>query len=340
MALRAAARRHVVGDVIGVDRVVLVAKTSTLQRHRRRPDPKLAALLAARGGQASRIHGAHDQHMQTLETVTAALRAQGVLLRIVDVLRRRDARWAHLIVTVGGDGTFLRASHCVESSPGDDGTPMLGVNSAPDTSVGFFCAANRDSFSEVFDRLRAGQVKSSGLWRMRLSINGKPLRDLALNDVLVAHSVPAATTRYTLCADQLRQRQMSSGVWVATAAGSTGAIRSAGGTILPLAERRLQYRVRELFPLSVRDEVPMVRGLVSDGLEFESQIPNCALYIDGNNRRVKLGMGDRVRFESSVRPLPWVAAEDVAARRDEVRRLSEEILRAAGIQTVDESPLT
>ncbi len=339
MALRAAARRHLVGDVIGVDRVVLVAKTSTLQRHRRRPDPKLGALLAAHGGQASRIRSAHEEHMQTLEAVTAALRGHGVRLRIVDTLRRRDARWANLIVTVGGDGTFLRASHCVESPSGDDGTPMLGVNSAPGTSVGFFCAANRNNFADVFDRLRAGEVRSAGLWRMQISINDKPLRDLALNDVLVAHSVPAATTRYTLCAGRSRQRQMSSGVWVATAAGSTGAIRSAGGTILPLADRRLQYRVRELFPLSVRDEVPMVRGLVSDGLEFESQIPKGVLYIDGNNRRVFFGTGDRVRFESSARPLPWVAADDVAARRDEVRRLSEEILRAAGIQTVDESPL-
>lgn len=335
--MRAAVRRHVVGDVIAVDRVVLVAKTSTLQRHRRRPDPKLAAVLDAEGGHASRIRGAHDQHMQTLHTVTASLRAHGIRLRTVDALRRRDARWANLIITVGGDGTFLRASHCVESCDGDDGTPMLGVNSAPGTSVGFFCAASGHDFAEVFSRLRAGRVRSEGLWRMRVAINGKPVRDLALNDVLVAHSIPAETTRYTLHIDGRRQRQMSSGVWVSTAAGSTGAIRSAGGTILPLFDRRLQYRIRELFPMSVREVSPMVHGYVPDGFVLESNMASGVLYMDGNHRRVFFGAGDVLRFESSQRPLPWVAAEDVAARRDDVRRVSEDILRASGIHARDAS---
>jgi len=329
--VRAAQRRHAVGDVIHVDRVVLVAKTSTLQRHRRRPDPKLAALLDAEGSHANRIRAAHDQHMATLEVVTAVLRGQGIRLRIVDALRRRDARWANLIVTVGGDGTFLRASHCVESHLGDDGTPMLGVNSAPNSSIGFFCAANPENFGAVFRALRSGEVRSEGLWRMQVSINGKPIRDLALNDVLVAHRSPAETTRYTLACGERRQRQMSSGVWVATAAGSTGAIRSAGGAIIPLADRRLQYRVRELLALSVRDSAPMVRGFAADGLEVESHIPSGILSIDGNHRRVFFGAGDRLRFESSIRPLPWVAAADVAARRSEVQRVSERILRATGI---------
>ncbi len=336
-ALRAAARRHTVGQVVQVDRVVLVAKTSTLQRQRRRPDPKLTALLDRGGPTSARIIGAHKEHLATLESVTAVLRSQGVRLRVVDALRRRDARWADLIITVGGDGTFLRASHCVESQPGDDGTPMLGVNSAEGSSVGFFCAANARSFAALFQSLRRGEVRSAGLWRMQVAINGRPVRDLALNDVLVAHKVPAETTRYTLHYGDRAQMQKSSGVWVATAAGSTGAIRSAGGSIQPLSDSRLQYRVRELFPLSVRDQAPMVRGVVEQAVELESHIPAGVLYIDGNHRRVFFGTGDRIRFSPSARPLPWVAAADVEARRADMRRVSETILAAAGV-TVSQPP--
>ncbi|MCO4761941.1 MAG: NAD(+)/NADH kinase [Myxococcales bacterium] len=320
---------------MSIDRVVLVAKTSALQRQRRRPDPKLTAVLDAGGLHASRIVGAHDEHMATLEYVTAALRSQGVRLRTVDALRRRDARWANLIVTVGGDGTFLRASHCVESGDEDDGTPMLGVNSATGSSVGFFCAANRTNFESVLSNLQAGALRSSGLWRLQVAINGESVRDLALNDVLVAHRVPAETTRYTLRTGGQTQRQKSSGVWVATAAGSTGAIRSSGGTIYPLGERRLQYRVRELFPLSVRGASPLVRGLVSDVLEMESHIPSGVLYIDGSHKRVFFGTGDVITFTPSKRPLPWIAATDVEVRRDDVRQISEQILLAAGMRSPD-----
>ena len=51
-----------------------------------------------------------------------------------------DASDADLVVAVGGDGTLLAASHNVVD------VPILGVNSAPGHSVGFFCAAKRPTF--------------------------------------------------------------------------------------------------------------------------------------------------------------------------------------------------
>ena len=50
-----------------------------------------------------------------------------------------------LVIAVGGDGTFLQVARFV------DDLPVLGVNSDPTSSVGFFTVAARDTFEEILD---------------------------------------------------------------------------------------------------------------------------------------------------------------------------------------------
>jgi NAD+ kinase len=350
-------RSHRVGDVIEARRVVVVRKSTAIERHAAREDPGFSRVLADGGDIAARLQQAHDQHRSSCAIVINALRDYGFDVRVVAGLRRRDARESDLIVTIGGDGTFLRASHCVESPTADSalggeaagldgpvkhadavaaalalpdhGTPMLGVNSSPETSIGFFCAATAATIEAWLNRLRRGEIQTSPLWRMAVSIDGRRVDDLALNDVLVAHRVPAETTRYTLSVDGASQRQKSSGVWIATAAGSTGAIRSAGGDIQDLDDRRVQFRVRELFPMSIGEDVPLLGGCTSGAVELVSHTPSGVLYLDGAHRKIRFGMGDHLCFWIDAVPLPWVAPLETEARREEVVRRSSRILSAA-----------
>ena len=91
----------------------------------------------------------------------------------------------------------------------------------------------------------AGKVGEVFLARMQVTINDRLLPYYVLNDLLVAHANPAAMTSYILDIVSVSEPQRSSGLWIATAAGSTAAIRAAGGRILPLRSRKLQYLVRE-----------------------------------------------------------------------------------------------
>lgn len=320
--------RHFVGDAVSAQRVVLVRKTSAIERQRIAPDAGVARVLREGGAVAERLEATHAEHERSCRIVESALRDAGCQVRVVHGLRRRDVRSADLIVTIGGDGTFLRASHCVESAADHSSVPMLGVNSAPRSSVGFFCAATADGFAAVLAVILAGACRSRPLWRMRVHLNGKAIADAALNDVLVAHRVPAETTRYTLHVGERSQRQKSSGLWVATAAGSTGAIRSAGGDVMPLDDRRVQFRVRELFPLSIGEQVPLVGG-ISDQIQIVSDTVDGMLYLDGAHRRVRFGMGDVLTFACAPQPLPWVAPAAAESRREAVRVQSELVLRRA-----------
>ncbi len=305
---------HRVGDAIAPRRVAVVKKSSAIEQLQTHPDARLQRALQEGQPVAHRVAQAHREHVASVEAVLAALATRGLEHRVAPQLSRRLAAWADLVVTVGGDGTFLSASHAIAASDRGDGPPMLGVNSATSSSIGYFCATDGAGFAALLDQLASRQLRSQPLWRMQVSVNGQPLRDLALNDVLLAHKVPAETTRYQMELDGVAQDHKSSGIWVATAAGSTAAIRSAGGEVLPIDSPRLQYRVRELMTWAVRGE-PLTGGCFDGDLTVTSRMLTGALYIDGSHLKIGFGYGDRIGFGPAPRPLGWIAPPGFEQRR-------------------------
>ena len=305
---------HRVGDRVAMSRVVVVRKQSAIEKLQAHPDAQLAQAVHDGTSVAQRVVAAHAEHQASLVQVERVLQQRGLAHRTTTRLTRRLAQWADLVVTVGGDGTFLSASHSVHAGDNCDGPPMLGINSAPSSSIGYFCASEAAGFARIVEAIGAGQVISRPLWRMQVAINGTPLRDLALNDVLLAHRVPAETSRYVLQIGELEQDHKSSGLWIATAAGSTAAIRSAGGAVLPIESRALQYRVRELMTWAVRGE-PLQGGQFDGCLTVVSRMLTGALYIDGGHLRVNFGFGDKIAFSPAPRAMGWIAPPSFDLRR-------------------------
>src|SRR3954470_9537821 len=139
---------------------------------------------------------AHKDNERALVEVKRGLEKAGIHFRATaraELLEKRPNGDApDLIVSVGGDGTFLAASHHVS-----DGL-ILGVNSSPQHSVGFFCACTRENFAETLGGVASGKVKVVELARLEIHINQERLPHLALNDVLITHQNPGATSRYAL----------------------------------------------------------------------------------------------------------------------------------------------
>jgi NAD+ kinase len=267
-------------------------------------DPKAISLLQRRDISVARWRKAHLAHQLTLKRVQQTLRALGAR---ITVLRSPgavfDASDASLVVTVGGDGTLLAASHHVGS------IPILGVNSSPEHSVGFFCPAHIGNLERTLERALEGTLPSITLSRMQVSVNNRVVSRRVLNEALFCHAIPAATSRYIVSFQGKSEEQRSSGVWVSTAAGSTGAARSAGGRILPFTSRQLQLIVREPY-LEARREVRPV-PIELDCLTFEppeslallSKMEDARLYLDGPYRQMPVGLGDRVTCGISNEPL-------------------------------------
>lgn len=252
----------------------------------------------------------HEANQRTLAAVHRAFEAVGVPYDCIYRGELRSAEGYDLLCSVGGDGTFLEvARHSVT-------TPVLGVNSDPQRSVALFCAADEETVQKRLEAILAGDLREVRLARLQVALNGTPLDFHALNDVLFCHTNPAAMTTYTLRLGDVKEAQKSSGVWFASAAGSTAAIRSAGGRRLPLRSRRLQYLVREPY---VADGSPyrLGKGLVTprEKVELTSKTRRGRLYIDGSHRHVSCGLGDVMQVSSAAPPLRVFGLDDRRRRR-------------------------
>ncbi len=247
------------------------------------------------------LRHAADDHERARQTVRAALAGHHLRERMVDDLQSEDAKDVDLMVTVGGDGTVFAVN-----ALGAD-CPLLTVNSDPARSVGHFTRCRAENFSALFAAWMAGTHVTESIPRLALHIAGVDSGRAVLNDCLFTSRNPAAITRYVLDVAGEHELQHSSGVWVSTAAGSTGGIRSAGmDPPLSAQTAALLFCVRE--PFHGRRMATLLSGRQTPplGLTLTPAMPDVDLYIDGPHARIALPIGASVAFSSAPRPLVLV----------------------------------
>jgi NAD+ kinase len=281
-------------------RVIVVAKRTPYTKYvEEERDPRAVRLLRRRDPSVAYWPEAHREHARTLESTVNVLERLGA--RVV-VVRRAHAAFdtsdAVLVIAVGGDGTLLAASHNVGQ------IPILGVNSAPRYSVGFFCAASRKSLRQMLGDALENRLPKLRLTRMAVSVDGRVQSRRVLNEALFSHASPAATARYSIRYGRISEEQRSSGFWVGPAAGSTAAQHSAGGRVLPLGSKGLQLVVREPYAYFGR-RYRLLSVLVKPGSELlvQSTMHDAALYLDGPYKQIPVRLGDSVKFSASEEPL-------------------------------------
>jgi NAD+ kinase len=291
-------------------RVTLLVKRSLFRLFiEEKRDERMQELLLRGDATVARLEEAHAAHERAVSEARAALDAIGAVVteleRFPDEGETLDA---DLLVSVGGDGTLLRASHAAGR------TPVLGVNSAPDHSVGFFCGTRGSTLLDALRRAQRGAIASATLTRMEVLVGDRVVSSRVLNDALFCHASPAATSRYIVelkpaagafaAEGSVAEEQKSSGFWIGPAAGSTAAQCSAGGKVLPLESEALQLVVRE--PYTPKGERYRLRHtLVQPGEELvvRSKIRDATLFVDGPDEVHRMGYGDVLRFRKAAEPL-------------------------------------
>jgi len=258
-------------------------------------DPLIVRLLRKGDPTVQRLKQSHEDHEATVREVEEALAALDVEVVFRGGPRARVPPRTDLVVTVGGDGTLLSASHLI----GKD-VPLLGINSAPGHSVGFFCGATKGNVAPTLARAIAGELRATELTRMRVELNGKLLHSRVLNEALFCHASPAATSRYILQLPEGEEEQRSSGLWIGPAAGSTAAQRSAGGKVLPLSSDKIQYVVREPY-IPAGGRYRFARGLVDagDAIVLRSKMREARVFLDGHRIAHAVTLGDVLTMRRS-----------------------------------------
>ena len=252
----------------------------------------------------------HEENQRTIAAVCHALDAARLSYECIYRGQLKQISGYDLLLSIGGDGTLLE----VARHAGD--LPILGVNSDPTRSTALFCAADRTTFATCLAALLAGTLRQVSLTRLQMAINDTVLPHYALNDLLVTHSNPAAMASYTLRLDTISEAQKSSGIWIATAAGSTAAIRAAGGRVMPLRSRKRQYLVREPYMGDGR-RYQLRKGLIAPDLPLQvtSRMRRGRVFIDGPHLHYALGLGDVLTVTLAPTPLRLFGLDSNRRRR-------------------------
>ena len=275
-------------------RILLVQKTTTWERFHsiREGDTTAQADPAV----LESLKRAHREHLETNAQVKATLERLQLDVQTTQIALAQDTAHADLVITVGGDGTFLRTAQVVTD------TPILGVNSAPSSSVGHYCATDGPGFNDLLTSILDGGLVTRAHPRIRILAGEREVPAQALNDVLFANACPACSTRYRIDVNGHSEEHTSSGVWVGTASGSGSAIKSAGGVHMDPDDPRLQYLVREPYERP-QDSIQLRGGFLESGLTLVPRSPDVMVYLDGHHISYRMELGHSVQLTSGGAPL-------------------------------------
>jgi len=162
-----------------------------------------------------------------------------------------------VMLTVGGDGTFLRAVTFVR----DLNIPILGINIG---RLGFLATIQKENISEAINLLltRQYKIEERSLLSVSIGQNNSELSDInfALNEISVSRrNSTSMITVQTYLDDEYLTSYWADGLIVSTPTGSTGYSLSCGGPVItpntksfvltPIAPHNLNAR-----PLVIPDD--------------------------------------------------------------------------------------
>lgn len=279
-------------------KVLVVSKTSNLDLFGEEVRNQVTRGTMPRD-RLERLEQAHADHYQTRDNLLTTLRAHHIEYTLIG----RGRFWPelepyHAIITVGGDGTVLEASHHIIETQ----RPIVGIRSS-NLSVGRLCCGDATQLEAIVSALAAHTLPWVTVDRLTAEIQfvrhgGIQRTQPVLNDFLYTHLNPAATTRYRLQWGAKKEDQLSSGIWISTGVGSTAAIHTAGGEATSLQDSRFQFYVRELYSPASRPCALQTAWFTPEvtPLSIENYSERAILAFDGQHGRVELRYGDRVQF--------------------------------------------
>ena len=207
---------------------------------------------------------------------------------------------ADLLISIGGDGTFLDAVSRVK----DSGVPVLGINCG---RMGFLANVAREEIMQVASLLceRRFDVEQRALLRLEMRENPFPFA-YALNDACALKTETASMLKiHAYIGEEYLTTYWADGLIVATPTGSTAYSLSGGGPILfPTCEDLILTPVS---PHNLNQRSLVIPRTETVRLRVESRSSDFMLRLDSRIERVPDGQELRVSsadFKLNVVKMP------------------------------------
>lgn len=206
-------------------------------------------------------------------------RELGVSLNGMDTFKMLHLK-ADLVISMGGDGTFLTSAAQV----GARGIPILGINTG---RLGFLADVSPEDIENALDAVFDGRYTIEQRAVIAMTLNGETYHGYpyALNEVaILKHDNSSLIEIDTHINGALLTNYMSDGLIISTPTGSTGYSLSVGGPIIvprsgtfclsPVASHSLSTR-----PVIVCDDVVIT-------LRVRSRSHNFLIAVDGRSESI------------------------------------------------------
>lgn len=234
-----------------------------------------------------------------------------------------------LMVSIGGDGTFLRGAKLVAGT----GAGILGINSG---HLGFLSSMQPEVLREHWEEIRSGACPVDERTMLEASVcdaEGRLLlREVALNEVAIIRRNMATMIRVSAEVEGERMADyMGDGLLVATPTGSSAYAMSVGGPlihpgcaamlIIPIAPHSLTMR-----PVLIPDGMRLSFTVGSRSGTFELALDgrskafadSCRVEVKRSSRSVRiLHTADYSYFDNLRNKLMWGADRRPLARPDD-----------------------
>ncbi len=234
--------------------------------------------------------------------------------------REKMRRRAQLIVSLGGDGTLLRAARDFASYH----TPLLGINLG---GLGFLTEIPISKYKEGLTRILEGEYKEEERLILKIAVHRarkKVGSFVALNDVVISKAgIPRIINLRTFVSHEFITTYSADGLVISTPTGSTAYSLSSGGPVVhpnlgviilsPICAHTLAVR-----PLIVsrREKIKVILGcglekvlLTMDGqVDFDLEDGDVIRAGEASYQAILIRMREKFFFETLRTKLGWTGA--------------------------------
>ena len=194
-----------------------------------------------------------------------------------------DDFMADFVISMGGDGTFLKAA----SRVGKRDIPILGVNMG---RLGFLADISPDDIERTMDALHRDDFAIESRALIQVEADGKPIGECscALNDVAILKRDTASMISISARINgQLLTTYQADGLVVSTPTGSTAYSLSNGGPIIVPGTKVFSMTAVAPHSLNVRPIVIPDSSVVE--LDVESRSHSFLVAVDGRSEKCREG---------------------------------------------------
>ncbi len=249
-------------------------------------------------------HASKD-NLPAVKAVQSALKKYSVSRCDRTKLSKKIIQGKDLVISIGGDGTFLRTSHFVKD------VPMLGVNSNPEQKEGFLMETSIKDFNRAMAKIEAAQYIILPMMRLEAIINKRKIHELALNDIFIGCAKSYKLCNYEITIRENTEYQRSSGIIVATPVGTHSWIKSAGGKVLDFESPdcdQFEYLVREPYVGTLNNNPGFVNSVLKRGdiIRIKSCSYDMVVVFDSVGHEHKVHKGDIIQIFVSDECLNYI----------------------------------